>query len=102
MYILKLGVTFEWDPTKARANAQKHGVTFDEAVTVFFDTRGLDGPDVLHSTVEPRRLRLGCSIDERDLIVAYTLRSSTDGETTRIISARQANSRDRALFASKD
>jgi uncharacterized DUF497 family protein len=38
---------FEWDPRKAKANADKHGVSFDEAVTVFLDADALDGPDVL-------------------------------------------------------
>lgn len=43
---------FEWDPRKADANAAKHGVSFDDAVTVFLDVNGLDGPDVQHSEAE--------------------------------------------------
>ena len=41
---------FEWDPRKAEANAAKHGVTFDDAVTVFLDPDALDGPDPQHSS----------------------------------------------------
>jgi uncharacterized DUF497 family protein len=43
---------FEWDPRKAEANAAKHGVSFDEAVTVFLDGNALDGPDLQHSNDE--------------------------------------------------
>jgi uncharacterized DUF497 family protein len=93
---------FEWDPRKAEANAAKHGVTFDDAVTVFLDPDALDGPDLQHSSTESRFRRLGRSADRRVLIVAYTLRSSGDAETIRIISARRASRRERAAYASRD
>jgi uncharacterized DUF497 family protein len=93
---------FEWDPRKAEANAAKHGVTFDDAVSVFLDTDALDGPDLQHSTAEPRSLRLGRAADGRVLMVAYTLRSSVDAETIRIISARRASRRERTAYAAKD
>jgi len=93
---------FEWDPRKAEANAAKHGVTFDDAVTVFLDPNALDGPDLQHSSAESRFRRLGRSADGRVLMVAYTLRRSSDAETIRIISARQASPRERAAYASKD
>ena len=93
---------FEWDPRKAEANAAKHGVTFDNAVTVFLDPDALDGPDLQHSSTESRFRRLGRSADGRVLIVAYTLRRSGDAETIRIISARRASSRERTAYASKD
>lgn len=93
---------FEWDPRKAEANAAKHGVTFDDAVTVFLDPDALDGPDLQHSSVESRFRRLGRSVDGRVLIVAYTLRRSGDAEAIRIISARGASRRERAAYASKD
>jgi uncharacterized protein len=93
---------FEWDPRKARANADKHGVTFDDAVTVFLDPMALDGPDQQHSNVESRFLRLGEALDGRLLIVAYTLRRSGDAETIRIISARRASRRERAAYRAKD
>jgi len=65
---------FEWDPLKAAANLVKHGVSFEEATTVFQDARGLDGPDIQHSASEARRLHLGRFILGRLLVVAYTVR----------------------------
>jgi hypothetical protein len=93
---------FEWDPRKAEANAAKHDVSFDEAVTVFLDANALDGPDLQHSKAEMRYLRLGRAADGRVLMVAYTLRRSGDAETIRIISARRANRRERAAYVAKD
>jgi uncharacterized DUF497 family protein len=93
---------FEWDPRKADANAAKHGVSFDDAVTVFLDERALDGPDIEHSKAESRFLRLGRAADGRVLMVAYTLRRSGDVETIQIISARRASRRERAAYRAKD
>jgi uncharacterized DUF497 family protein len=93
---------FEWDPRKAEANAAKHGVSFDEAVTVFLDGNALDGPDLQHSNDERRFLRLGRSADRRVLMVSYTLRRTGDAETIRIISARRASRRERAAYAAKN
>ena len=93
---------FEWDPRKAEANAAKHGVSFDDAVTVFLDGTALDGPDLQHSKAELRFLRLGRAADGRVLMVAYTLRRSGDAETIRIISARRASRRERAAYEAKD
>ena len=93
---------FEWDPRKAEANAAKHGVTFDDAVTVFLDPDALDGPDLEHSADESRFRRLGRSADGQVLMVAYTLRRSGDVETIRIIGARRASRRERAAYTTKD
>ena len=94
---------FEWDPRKASANAAKHGVTFDDAVTVFLDPDALDGPGLAHSTVEARCLRLGQSADGRVLMVAYPLRrSDDDAENIRLISARPASKRERAAYDAED
>jgi hypothetical protein len=90
---------FEWDPRKARANADKHGVTFDDAVTVFLDANALDGLDLHHSGIEARFRRLRRAADGRVLMVAYTLRRSGDAETIRLISARRASRRERAYYA---
>ena len=92
---------FEWDPRKAEANAAKHGVAFDDAVTVL-DPDALDGPDLQHSSTESRFRRLGRSADGRVLMVAYTLRRNGNAERIRIISARRASRRERAAYASKD
>jgi uncharacterized protein len=92
---------FEWDPRKAQANAARHGVSFDDAVTVFLDANALDGPDLQHSKAEPRFLRLGRAADGRVIMVAYTLRSSSNAETIRLISARRASRRERAAYNAK-
>lgn len=89
---------FEWDPRKAKANADKHGVPFDEAVTIFLDADALDGPDLQHSTDEPRFRRVGRSAEGRILMVVYTQRRVGDGETIRLISARRASRQERAAY----
>jgi uncharacterized DUF497 family protein len=93
---------FEWDPRKARANAVKHGVSFDDAVTVFLDANALNGPDIEHSGAEARFRRLGRAADGRVLMVAYTLRRTADGEAIRLISARRASRRERAAYHAED
>jgi uncharacterized DUF497 family protein len=93
---------FDWDARKAASNAAKHGVSFDEAVTVFLDQDALDGPDLEHSASEARFRRLGRSADGPVLMIAYTQRRSGDVETIRIISARRASRRERAAYDAKD
>ena len=89
---------FEWDTRKASANQDKHGVSFEEAASVFGDPDALDGPDVGHSGLESRYLRLGRAATGRVLMVAYTRRRRGDGETIRIISARRASRKERAAY----
>ena len=94
---------FEWDTRKANSNLRKHGVSFDEASTVFFDNEALDGPDIAHSQDEPRYLRVGKSLDSRVLTVAYALRRNNDGQTKiRIISARKASYKERKVYSNKN
>jgi uncharacterized protein len=90
---------FEWDARKAAVNPAKHGVSFEEAATVFGDPDALDGPDVRHSKEESRFLRLGRAATGRVLIVAYAVRRGVDGEKIRIISARRASRKERAAYA---
>ena len=89
---------FDWDPRKARSNWHKHGVSFQEAATAFLDPDGLDGEDLDHSDSEPRRLRLAKSGSGRVLLIAYTIRSDENEETTRIISARRASRKERKRY----
>ena len=89
---------FEWDTRKASANEDKHGVSFEEAASVFGDPDALDGPDVEHSGRESRYLRLGRAVTGRVLMVAYTRRRRGDAETIRIISARRASRKERAAY----
>ncbi|MBN1660671.1 MAG: BrnT family toxin [Anaerolineae bacterium] len=85
---------FEWDPKKARANLSKHGVSFDEAATVFLDDLSLTGDDPDHSVSEERYVTFGISIAGHLLVVAHTER----GDRTRIISARPATRSERKLY----
>ena len=79
---------FEWDNRKAAANLRKHGVSFEEARSVFFDeqARLIDDPD--HSEEEDRFVLLGLSGALRLLLICHCYRS--EGEVIRIISARRA------------
>ena len=81
---------FDWDPRKAQSNLRKHGVSFDEVATAFLDPDGLDGEDLEHSKSEPRRLRLAKRGSGRVLLIAYTIRSKENEETTRIYGSRVA------------
>ena len=81
-----MGYLFEWDPVKADSNVQEHGVTFDEASTVFGDPLSLLMPDPEHSVGEQRYLLLGLSNRQRLLVVAFAERPPR----TRLISARRA------------
>jgi uncharacterized DUF497 family protein len=81
---MKLG--FEWDEEKARANLKKHGIDFDEALTVFHDPFSITMPDPDHSIDESRYIDIGSSEKGRVLIVVYTER----GANIRIISCRRA------------
>ena len=91
---------FTWDVGKAIANYEKHGVPFEEAVTVFSDPDALDWDDLEHSDHEKRFKRLGQTTAGRVLLVVYTERRlANDKETIRIISARQASRKERKAYA---
>lgn len=91
---------FSWDARKALRNGRKHAVSFEEASTVFSDPDALDWDDLEHSETESRRKRLGFSLMGRVLLVVYSWRISNHGtETIRIISARQATSKERKAYA---
>lgn len=87
-------ITFEWDASKARANAERHGVTFEEAITAFADPLSSTIPDPDHSQDEERFLLLGLSSRRRLLVVVHTDR----GDTIRVISARLASKRERRTY----
>jgi len=86
----------EWDEAKATANAKKHGVTFEEARSVFFDERArlIDDPD--HSEDEERFILLGLSSTLRMIVVCHCYRSK--GNIIRIISARKATARESKVY----
>ena len=87
---------FEWDPAKARANVQKHGVSFEEAQTVFYDEFAVQFFDEDHSSGEERFLMLGMSSGARLLLVCHCEREV--GNVIRIISARRATRRESAFY----
>lgn len=80
---------FQWDERKAATNRRKHGVSFEEARTVFFDDRAMLISDPNHSQDEDRFVLLGLSVRLRTLIVCHCYRQ--DDDVIRIISARPAN-----------
>lgn len=87
---------FEWDEIKNQINQAKHGVSFEEAKTVFYDEQALLEYDELHSENEDRFRILGCSDRGNVLLVAHCLR---ENETIiRIISSRKATATERAGY----
>jgi uncharacterized DUF497 family protein len=89
--------SFEWDPKKAASNLKDHGVSFDEATTVFGDILAMNMPDPDHSEGEQRFLVLGMSRASRLIVVSYGERPPR----TRIISARLATSHERRTYENK-
>jgi uncharacterized protein len=88
---------FEWDQTKAAGNRRKHGVSFEEAATVFGDPLAVIFDDESHSTDEQREIIIGPSERSRLLLVCFTMR----GETVRIISARKATKQEKRDYEEK-
>jgi uncharacterized protein len=87
-------LSFEWDERKAKSNVAKHGVSFEEASTVFGDPLSLTIRDPAHSQVEDRSIVLGQSHQRKLLVVVHTER----GDNIRIISARRASRRERKSY----
>ena len=83
---------FEWDAAKAAANKAKHGVSFEEAVTVFYDPLAVTFSDPDHSVDELREVTIGYSIRSKLLLVCHTERT---GNSVRLISARMATRAER-------
>lgn len=83
------GLSFEWDGKKGRENAKKHGVSFEEAQTVFLDENAVRFYDPDHSQDEDRFILLGMSFRLRVLVVCHCLRESDS--VIRIISARKVD-----------
>ncbi len=85
---------FEWDDTKTQQNLIKHGISFEEASTVFEDLNGITLEDPEHSFQEVRYIVIGKSDRNRLLLVSYTERSTR----FRIISARPCTPREARLY----
>ncbi len=89
-----MALEFEWEPAKAEANLKEHGVSFDEATTVFRDTLSITILDPDHSDSEDRFIDIGMSHRMHLLVVSYTERQ----DKIRIISARRATRAERKSY----
>jgi hypothetical protein len=90
---------FEWDKKKAASNLKKHGVSFDEARSVFYDEQAIQFYDPEHSEDEDRFILLGTSYKLKTLVVCHCFREQ---ETkVRIISARKADNEEAQVYWSK-
>ena len=89
-------IRFEWDQPKATANLKKHGISFEEAQSVFYDEFAIQFYDDDHSSSEDRFIMLGMSSSARVLVVCHCERES--GDLIRIISARKATKLESAFY----
>ena len=85
---------FEWNPAKAKKNLQKHGVSFEEASSVFYDPLAVTGADPDQSEAEERTITFGMSSQGRLLVISHTERN----DAIRIISARIATQHERHIY----
>ncbi|HZW86868.1 MAG TPA: BrnT family toxin [Gallionella sp.] len=93
-----MSIEFQWDKEKALQNFKKHGVTFEEAATAFYDVLSNTISDNEHSEGEARFLLLGLSNQSRLLVVSHT----DGGNSIRIISARPATNKERKYYETKE
>ncbi len=92
---MPVNYNFEWDPIKARENLNKHNVGFDEAATIFRDSKALSIFDPDHSETEDRWITMGISEKGRLLIVNHSfLEESREEVKIRIMSSRRATKRE--------
>jgi len=91
-------VRFEWNRNKDKANSRNHGVSFDEAKTVFYDENAIEFYDEDHSSAEDRYLMIGLSSKLRLLLVNYTVRKERDEDVIRIISSRKPTKREQTIY----
>ncbi|MDM8537691.1 BrnT family toxin [Desulfobacterales bacterium HSG17] len=89
-----MAIVFEWDKNKAEINKQKHGISFDEAQTVFIDNLSVMKLDINHSNTEERLLIIGTSSNNQIIVISYTER----GDRIRLISARKATRNERKQY----
>ena len=89
---------FQWDPRKAKSNAKKHGVSFEQAAEVFLDALQLAVFDDEHSETEERWVTLGKTRNGTLLVVVHTFAEHQDSATVRIISAREATKHEQRQY----
>ena len=93
-----MSLIFEWHKAKAKKNLEKHGISFEEASTVFKDHYSLTISDPIHSIDEERLVIIGYSSMQRLLVIAHTER----GDNIRIINARLATKKERKIYEEKE
>ena len=93
-------IGFGWDSAKATANLRKHGISFEEAQSVFYDEFAVQFFDEEHSVGEERFLLLGMSTQAHLLLICHCERDA--GNIIRIISARKATNRESAFYGSEN
>jgi uncharacterized protein len=91
-----VNMRFEWDENKNRSNYSKHGVWFEEAQTIWADSKSVEFFDPEHSSNEERFIRIGHSTRSRILLVVFCERA--EGSTIRIISARKATTKEMSAY----
>ena len=89
-----VGMEFEWDTAKEASNLQKHGVSFDDATLVFYDTGRIETYDARGNYREDRWVTIGLAFSA----VLYVVYAVRDEEAVRLISARKANANERKQY----
>ena len=89
-----MALQFEWDSRKAQVNKRKHGITFEEASTIFGDPLSITIPDPAHSIGEDRLITIGTSADGKVVVVVHIYYN----DIVRIISARKATGNERRQY----
>jgi len=91
-------IRFDWDPSKAKLNLQKHAIAFDDAIFVFEDPYAFLLQDRVDPSGEPRWQAIGMVSGLVVLLVAHTVRQQGEDEIIRLISARQATRKEKKLY----
>ena len=89
-----MALQFEWDSKKSQSNKRKHGITFEEASTIFGDPLSITIDDSAHSIGEDRFVTIGTSVNDKLIVVAHTERN----DIIRIISARKATRNEKRQY----
>ncbi len=89
-----MALTFEWDTNKAKTNFGKHGISFEEAATLFADENSITIDDPVHSLNEKRSITIGLTFKRKLLVAVHTERNSK----IRIISARSASRKEKKQY----
>jgi uncharacterized DUF497 family protein len=93
-----MNYNFEWDPGKAISNKEKHGVSFEEAATVFRDPHASTIFDFDHSQAENRWIPLGISSNGRMLVICHTFKTEGGAASIRIFSCRKATKTEKKQY----